>query len=229
MRRLTIGLLLFITVILLVSGCSFSPRLIEPELGENFDLPLDRDAVVLGEDLRLTFEEVLSDSRCPLSAECVRAGEAVYTVTAKKDGESQLLTMTEEGLGGQGQAGVQGYCIVALLQPYPNTTGDIEKDDYYLNVVVNKPVSSGDTTNTEADIYTAGIRQIVTKDNSFGDDPPPIPNLYIVYTTNDKAGDPTGPRENTGYWRRIYGTRYPPASPTLVQPSSGWRPSPRCR
>lgn len=190
MKRLTSGLLLILTFALLVSGC-IGERLIEPELGEYFDLPLGQDAVVLGEDLRLTFEEVLSDSRCPLSVECVRAGEAVYTITAKKGGESQLLTLSEEGLGGEGQAVFQGYGIVALLQPYPNQPDAIEPEEYYLNIIVSKPVSSG--MSKEAEIYTAIIRRIVTKDNSFGDDPPPIPNLYIVYTTTDKAGDPMGP------------------------------------
>lgn len=191
MKRLTAGFLLLVMTVLLGSGCSLSPKLLEPALGQYFDMPLDRDAVVLGEDLRLTFKEVISDSRCPLSVECVRAGEAVYTILMKKGGQSQLLTITEEGLGGQGEATWQGYTLVTLLQPYPNQPDAIDVDDYYLNIVVTKPATSGDTAK-EAEIYAAVIRRIVTRDNSFGDNPPDIPNLYIVYTTDDKAGDPVG-------------------------------------
>ncbi len=190
MKRLIAFFVVLLAFALLASAC-IGEGLIEPELGEYFDLPLGRDAVVLGEDLRLTFEEVLSDSRCPLSVECVQAGEAVYTITAKKGKESQLLTLTEEGRGGQGQAVYHGYSIIALLQPYPSQPEAIGPEEYYLNIIVNKPVSS--SLSKEAEIYTAVIRQIVTKDNSSGGDSLHIPNLYIVYITTDKDGNPGGP------------------------------------
>ncbi|RPI30440.1 MAG: hypothetical protein EHM70_13880 [Chloroflexota bacterium] len=40
------------------------------------------------------------------------------------------------------------------------------------------------------EIYAAVIRQLYTVDHTFGDSAPEIPVLYIVWTTDDKAGDP---------------------------------------
>ena len=137
MRKIILLVALVLLLAASVAGC-VRPKLIEPELGENFELYQDQDAVVLGEDLRLSDLEVVNDSRCPLNVECVWAGEAVYTVTAKKADTTDVLTFTEEGLGGEGRLEFMGYTITALLQPYPNQPDDIEPDDYYLNVTVTK-------------------------------------------------------------------------------------------
>ncbi|MCJ7605095.1 MAG: hypothetical protein MUO19_03565 [Dehalococcoidales bacterium] len=130
--------MIVVVAVSLTGGCTFKPRLIEPELGVVFDLPIGRDAEVKGEDLRLTFEEVTSDSRCPLSVECIWAGEAVYSVLFKKDGTSRTVVFTELGLGGQGEANFLDYTITALLQPYPNQPDDIDPEDYLLRMTVNK-------------------------------------------------------------------------------------------
>jgi ABC-2 type transport system permease protein len=44
----------------------------------------------------------------------------------------------------------------------------------------------------QADIYAAVVRQLYTVDHTFGNNPPKMPRIYIVTTTDDKAGDPGG-------------------------------------
>lgn len=138
MRKWLYLILIVVVAVSLAGGCTFKPRLIEPELGVVFDLPIGRDAEVKGEDLRLTFMEVTGDSRCPLSVECVTEGEAVYSVLFKKDGTSRTIIFTEAGLGGQGETEFLGYTVTALLQPYPNQPDDIDPADYLLRITVSK-------------------------------------------------------------------------------------------
>ena len=138
MRRIIIMVTLLAVIAAAASGCNLKPRLIEPALGQQFELPFGPDALILGEDLRLTFEEVREDSRCALGVICVTAGQAVYTVTMKKGGVTELIQFTEHGLGGEGRASFQGYTIVTYLQPYPAYPDEINPDDYYLDIIVTR-------------------------------------------------------------------------------------------
>ena len=44
---------------------------------------------------------------------------------------------------------------------------------------------------TEADIYTAVVRQLYTVDHTFGSEPPNFRIIYLVEATNDRAGGPS--------------------------------------
>ncbi|MBB4842456.1 hypothetical protein HNP55_000971 [Paucibacter oligotrophus] len=54
------------------------PRLVEVDTA--FQLPLGASAQLRGSHLRLGFDAVLSDSRCPKGEQCVWAGEAVVRI-----------------------------------------------------------------------------------------------------------------------------------------------------
>ena len=54
---------------------------------------------------------------------------------------------------------------------------------------VTPPTLSADEQ-TEADIYTAVVRQLYTVDHTFGSEPPNFRIIYLVEATNDRAGDP---------------------------------------
>lgn len=54
---------------------------------------------------------------------------------------------------------------------------------------VTLPTLSADEQ-TEADIYTAVVRQLYTVDHTFGSEPPNFRIIYLVEATNDRAGDP---------------------------------------
>ena len=45
---------------------------------------------------------------------------------------------------------------------------------------------------TQSELYAAVVRQLYTVDHTFGNNPPKIPMIYILTTTDDKAGDPRG-------------------------------------
>lgn len=78
----------------------------------------------------LRFDRVVSDSRCPSDARCIRAGWAEVAITLSRDGASVQRTLS---LGEQreSETDYEG-CIVALvkLEPYPTTSDTIPPDDY---------------------------------------------------------------------------------------------------
>ena len=60
----------------LVTACRESPTApSDVPLGEPFELRIGESAVLPG-DLKVTFNRVVFDSRCPIDAICVAAGEA---------------------------------------------------------------------------------------------------------------------------------------------------------
>ena len=68
-------------------ACSGSPT--QPDrvpTGRPFDLRVG-DSALTTDDVRIRFDTVRSDSRCPMDAFCVRAGEAVIALTIGRTGE----------------------------------------------------------------------------------------------------------------------------------------------
>src|SRR6185503_3198683 len=76
---------LFVAAVAIVScssgafGCAAHPSQPSRPLGQPFDLKAGASAV-LANDLKLTFDRVRADSRCPLDAICIQAGEAIVVV-----------------------------------------------------------------------------------------------------------------------------------------------------
>ena len=65
-----------IVAVSLVTACRESPTApSDVPLGEPFELRIGESAVLPG-DLKVTFNRVVFDSRCPIDAVCVAAGEA---------------------------------------------------------------------------------------------------------------------------------------------------------
>lgn len=112
---------------------------LNPALGEKFTLKTGQSAVIEGEDLKIRFDAVESDSRCPSDVVCVRAGEAVIKVTATQTGQSSALTMVEEGLtSGLNVVDYKNYHIEFRLTPYPVSTVELKQGDYRLELKVTK-------------------------------------------------------------------------------------------
>jgi hypothetical protein len=87
------GLIIF-SCLLTLSACSKEIILDEVKVGEEFSLKL-------GDSINLTDKETvlselqiydISDSRCPVNAQCIRAGEAVVTIGLKEISQKFLIT-----------------------------------------------------------------------------------------------------------------------------------------
>lgn len=55
-------------------------------LGQAFSIALGESVMVTGEDLTITYDEVVEDSRCPPGVQCIQAGTATIALTLAKTG-----------------------------------------------------------------------------------------------------------------------------------------------
>lgn len=114
----------------------------EFNLGEPFTLAGGQAAVNSSAGLRLRFEEVLEDSRCPTEVECVWTGQArIALLVQQGEGEPIRVAFNTNPAPGQNQqtAEVGEYTIeLQSLDPYPETTAAIPFQDYRATLIVSK-------------------------------------------------------------------------------------------
>jgi hypothetical protein len=116
--------------LLLLASCAESPTLPSVEPVQEFALAAGESAAVSGTGLRVEFERVTSDSRCPADALCITAGEAVLAVAVARNGRpAEPISLRTEGAGRQA---VVGDWVLSLtrLAPYPSGGRVILAGDY---------------------------------------------------------------------------------------------------
>jgi hypothetical protein len=92
--------------------------------------------------LRIGFDRVAADSRCPSTALCIQSGDAlvVFNVSIGGDGAAEIRLRTRGGATGDGLvASVAGYELeIAGLQPYPESITPIPSSDYRVTVSISR-------------------------------------------------------------------------------------------
>jgi hypothetical protein len=137
-------------VALALMGCQHAKEAraddVELHLNEAFALAGGQDAVIAGEGLRIHFDEVLEDSRCPARVECVWTGQArIAVIVQPLEGPPKTLAFNTNPAPGQNvqTAQVGEYVIkLASLEPYPQTPDDaipLEQYKATLEVVKSTP------------------------------------------------------------------------------------------
>jgi hypothetical protein len=88
--------------LLFLAACSSStgPSSTVP-LDTEFQLAPGQTAVVGTSGLRILFESVPLDSRCPMGVLCIVAGEAQVQISARQGAMASTLTLKTDGLGRQ--------------------------------------------------------------------------------------------------------------------------------
>lgn len=108
-------------------------------LGEPFTLAAGETALVGPDRTRVTFEAVVSDSRCPTDVQCIRAGEAVVRVAVAAQGQA-AETGELQTTPNRNQTSVAGYTLtLSQVLPEPNTSAPIKASDYRATFIVAKP------------------------------------------------------------------------------------------
>jgi hypothetical protein len=123
-------------VLVLLSACagpSTSPD--DTPLGQPFELRAGTSAVLDG-GLKVTFERVPSDSRCPMDALCIRAGEALVALTISQDGRNAVARELRTDATAS-ETSYAGYSIKLIaLAPYPRSDRQILPGDYIATLAV---------------------------------------------------------------------------------------------
>jgi hypothetical protein len=131
----TIRALVFAAAIV-AAACFDNPTGPDAVLGKPFELKTG-DVSALPDGSRLRFERLVSDSRCPMDAVCVWAGDATIAVTltsSKGSAESRELHTQPTG----SQISYASYTIaLTQLAPYPRSSQKTEPDDYIATFVVS--------------------------------------------------------------------------------------------
>ncbi len=127
-------------------------------------------SVIVNNELTLTFQEVVADSRCPVTADCVWEGNGEVKFILEKGIDSKnilLNTMLEPK-----QVDFAGYQIkLKSLNPYPQTTDPIKAEEYSVEVVVKNNIRG----------FSSSVRLINAENNSVIDkDLANVKNVSLV-------------------------------------------------
>lgn len=124
--------------LLAVTACDESPTGPTVTIDQRFTLSPGETASIQGHGVRLRFEGVTGDSRCPGDAICIQGGDAIVKVSATGDAGSVTLDLHT---GDSSRASVTyGGVKVALveLQPYPfSSLPAIKPGDYRATLLVS--------------------------------------------------------------------------------------------
>ncbi len=111
-------------------GCASIPTQPSPlPLGKSFELRAGASATVQG-GLTIVFERVASDSRCPMDALCVWAGDATLSLRlSASTGQPAIRELHTQDSGSELS---YSNCTIALigLAPYPRSDRPIQASDY---------------------------------------------------------------------------------------------------
>lgn len=110
-------------------------------LGDEINIKPGETIWLNNTDLKITFVELISDSRCPKDVQCF--WEWVWEVLFKSmDGESWVLQKLEISPSWEGSLVYEiwnGFKAKILwLDPYPVNAADIQEDEYVLKLIITK-------------------------------------------------------------------------------------------
>jgi len=109
----------------------------EPELDRPFEIKAAEVVTVQG--LRITFDGVAEDSRCPTGATCVWAGDAAATFSLEKPPAAALQSILHTNGRFERQTNFDNFVIrLEDVRPYPKEGVTIAPGDYRATLVVTR-------------------------------------------------------------------------------------------
>lgn len=131
---------LALIVTLLAAGCAagtpFEPR-VPAALEESFELRVGQTAVFGQEPVRLAFESVAEDSRCPVGVQCVWQGNARIRLHLS-DGSGARLLELNSGVDPRSAAEL-GYRVELIaVEPAPEANRPLTQDRYRVTLRVTR-------------------------------------------------------------------------------------------
>lgn len=133
-----VGLLISLTVLFCFFGCNNQADEIPAGLGEEVELRPGQAVYIEAEALKARFVEVVADSRCPIGAKCVWAGEVSCTLEITYRNEPYTKTIVQPGLSSHYAIEIfKVYEFRFNVWPYPGADEEIKSDEYRLQLVID--------------------------------------------------------------------------------------------
>jgi len=124
--------------LLAATACDGSPTGPTVAIDQQFTLAPGETASIEGNGIRLRFEGVTGDSRCPADAVCIQGGDAIVKVQASGDGGPASLELhTGDSSRASATYGAVRVTLVEL-QPYPFSSRPVAPGDYRATLLVGK-------------------------------------------------------------------------------------------
>lgn len=128
---------LIAVIVALSAACGGSPTQPDAVVGQPFEVRAGETAN-LPDGIRLRFDRVRSDSRCPIDAVCIRAGEAVVAITLTKSGSASVEFDVQTDPPDRRSASYGGYSVALTeLHPFPRSDRPVQPSDYVATFVVS--------------------------------------------------------------------------------------------
>lgn len=128
-----------ILISLIFLGCIQNQ--IKSDFGHPFDLKAGQTASIGPDNLLVTFNGIIADSRCPSGVECIWAGQAVASFDVAEGSSIQHLNVTKGTEVGSVDFTSQNknYTLRLLaVEPYPTAGSKISLSDYNVTISVLK-------------------------------------------------------------------------------------------
>jgi hypothetical protein len=126
-----------VVILALAAAACVNPTGPDAAVGTPFELKLGAIAS-LPDRAKLRFDNVRSDSRCPIDAICIRAGEAVIAVTLMRGTGNEAKEL--QTVPAQSQFSYSKYVVkLTELQPYPRSSSPTKAEDYVATFIVQIP------------------------------------------------------------------------------------------
>ena len=105
-------------------------------VGQAFRLPYGKTAALPDAGLRVCFDGVAEDSRCPTSVQCVWAGNARVALRLERAGANAVVDTTSLSVEPRAVT-YAGYRIsLDALEPAPHASGEVRPDLYIATLTV---------------------------------------------------------------------------------------------
>jgi hypothetical protein len=128
----------FALIAALITAACFNPAAPDAITGKPFELKPGASAT-LPDGVRITFDSVRADSRCPIDAICVSAGDATVAISLAQSGRAAEARELHTALG-RSQISYENYVIrLTELQPYPRSDRQTRPEDYVATFIVQTP------------------------------------------------------------------------------------------
>lgn len=124
---------------------SSDPMSVDANIGSEFMLQFNQSAEIKSENMKITFLNVTSDSRCPTDVTCVWQGKADIDVNLQKEDQDVTVSLPIGGDSKQDVTVFNQYLIQLVdLSPYPVSTKNIQTDEYAAKINITKYVQLHD-------------------------------------------------------------------------------------
>ena len=118
---------------------SSAPISIEANLDSEFALQVNQSAEIKSEDMKITFLNITSDSRCPSDVTCIWQGQAGIELDVQKGEVESTVSLSIGGDSSPEESIFNSYLIQLVdLSPYPISTKNIQPEDYTATIKITK-------------------------------------------------------------------------------------------